>query len=212
MSAIAPTCISTFIDVVERPNGVWLSYVDWDFRDTTLYLAEPMAGGQEHRHHMLDDHHGPGWQSALFFDEGVPLVAYTVGFKKQIRLAQPKGMVWAPSPPSEAETERLWEHSILLEDAGNFVGHQNQAKGDIVIAYEDITLSSAGRGTVGLLRRRNGTWTKSPIDTEGPCGDYMTMAVNSRGEVLLAYHCSSIRGIKLYDETSTPAPQAARSR
>lgn len=186
---------SARISVSPRSEGYWVSFVDWGFKDTALMLAEPRPDGG-HRIETVTDRYGPGWRSVLAFEKDKPILVYSQSLKERIKIAK--------------RVNNEWKSEVLLRRAANFAGTQT-VDGDLVIAYEDIFWSNAGNGTVKYLRRGKDGWTKVIADDEGPAGEYIDVAVNSKGEILIAYYSETIRGLKVYDETSGRRPKGEAS-
>jgi hypothetical protein len=176
---------SVRISPVLRADGFWVSYVHWNLKDTTAYLARPKPGGG-FSVETVASRHGPGWRTQLFFDGDAPTVIYSETLRDRIKVAR--------------RTEDGWRARVLLRHAANFAA-AHTAGGDVLLAYEDVTRSVAGSGTVKLLRRGGGRWQRYAFDPEGPAGSYLALAVDRAGRPLVAYYSGAIRGLKVYDET-----------
>jgi len=175
---------SVRISPVLRPDGFWLSFVDWNFKDTALHLARPTADGFEVE--LIADRRGPGWRSQLLFENDQPVILFSQSFTEDMRMAR--------------RVDDDWEFTRVLRQASNFAAVATPG-GDVVVAYEDVAHSSAGAGTLKLLRRHDGEWKRYTVDTEGPAGSYLSLATDSMGRALVAYYSATIRGIKVYDES-----------
>ena len=57
-------------------------------------------------------------------------------------------------------------------------------------------------GSVKLIRGRGQNWKLVHIDHEGPGGEHLAMALNDRGQAVIAYFSRTVRGIKVYDESA----------
>lgn len=177
---------SVRISPVMRPEGFWLSFTDWDFSDTTLYLSRQRQGGFEHE--VVDREEAPGWRSQLFFEGDAPWLLYTRNRTRQLRLAE--------------RVDGAWRSKLVVSNVGNFAAGRTST-GDIIAAYEDTGRLVHGKsdpGKVRLLRRRGGVWERYEVDNEAPCGSYMALATDSRGGFVLAYFSDAIRGLKIYSE------------
>ncbi len=175
---------SVRISPVLRPDGFWLSFVDWSFKDTALHLARPVEGGFDVE--LIAERHGPGWRSQLVFEGDQPVVLFSQSFTEDLRLAHRRA--------------DEWQFTRLIRQASNFAAARTPG-GDLVVAYEDVRHGSAGNGTLKLLRRQGGRWKRFTVDAEGPVGSYLSLAVDSEGRALVAYYAGTIRGIKIYDES-----------
>lgn len=189
---------SSRIGVQERADGFWLSFVDWNFRDTALLLATPHPQ-EGHTLHRVSGQKGPGWRSFIASPvDSPPAVIYSESNTGHLKLA-----VAAPKQPttqgSRAPTH--WNTRILLRHVGNFSGSLLPS-GGWVIAYEDIFEKRLGQGVVKMLRFEHGVYSKFQIDNEIGTGEYLDIAVNSKGAALVAYYADSIKGLRLYDETT----------
>ena len=85
------------ISPVERPDGFWISYVDWTFKDTTLFLARPRAqplpsglpaDTPQFESELVATRYAPGWRSALFFERGQPWLLYSLGLKSTLHIGE----------------------------------------------------------------------------------------------------------------------------
>ncbi len=176
---------SAKISVIPRKDGFWVTYVNWGFKDTALMLARPKPEGG-YAVETIAEKRGPGWRSVLYFEDESPRVVYSQSLKERIKLAQHK--------------QNGWEPVTLLRRAANFAGTQ-APNGDLILAYEDIFWGHAGNGTVKYLRLSGGSWKRVVVDDEGPAGEYIDVATDSKGKPLIAYYSEAIRGLKVYDET-----------
>lgn len=231
--AVVTGSFTVRIDPKLRADGFWLTYVDWNFRNTRLLLASPVGTGAAARPRIPLSEQGrllskdvqslnlgpsrfhkdvvstrksPGWRSQLFFGPaGQPIVMYTSSLNGQLRLTERRvvGDVKELGPfERDRDYEALWHDRMILEHVGNFAASR-LSDGSYGIAYEDITRSKVGEGLVRYARLRQGTLTRHAFDHEGPSGEYLDMAVNSRGQAIVVYYAKDIRGIRIYDE-STP--------
>ncbi|MEZ4270124.1 MAG: hypothetical protein R3C68_01400 [Myxococcota bacterium] len=173
------------IDAVLRPEGFWVSFVDRQFKDTRLLLARPAPSPVNYTTEVIADIDGPGWRSQLVFADNQPLLFYSLTLKPHLRLAY--------------RHNNEWRHALLTDHSANFAAAATS--GVVLIAYEDTTHSSTGSGSIHLLRRENSTWRRFSVDQEGPTGSYLAVALNSRGQAVVAYYATEIRGLKVYDET-----------
>ena len=92
---------------------------------------------------------------------------------------------------------------MLLEEVGGFAAAQHD-DGTIFAIYEDIHKTSVGKGIVRLLQRKGGHWSRHAIDPEGPAGKYLAVAIDSKGNPLVAYYAANIRGLKIFDGSVKP--------
>lgn len=189
------------IDPVIRPDGIWLSFIHWTFKDIILRLAkpsatpravseDPLAPSPKFDIEDITEEKGPGWRSQLIFYEDELQIVYTLSREPQIRLGHrgPDG----------------WESRLLLPGVANFAARLAK-DGDLVVAYEDVHRGTAGKGIVRLLRLPLGdpkaVPTRYHFDPDGPTGAYLALALSSEGKPLIAYYAGDIRGLKVYDET-----------
>lgn len=178
---------SARMSLVDREDGYWLSFVNWGFTDTALMLAEAV-GDREVKLHTIAEDDGPGWRSFIAFEgRAEPTLLFSESRKERIKIARP--------------TPEGWDNQLLVRRAGNFSGAPLPA-GGWVIAYEDIFWGNAGNGIVKYLRYQDGAYTKVEVDNESPAGEYIDVATNSKGELLIAYYSEPIKGLKVYDETA----------
>lgn len=194
---------SARLSLVDRPEGYWLSFVNWGFKDTTLMLAEKPNDGTLTLHTIAEDD-GPGWRSFVVFEKGPkPTLLFSESLKERIKIARP--------------TKNGWDNRLLIRRAGNFAGAALPS-GGWVIAYEDIFWGNAGNGLVKYLRYEGGVFTKVEVDSDAPAGEYIDVAVNSKGELLIAYYADRVKGLKIYDESragagaKAPPPRSATGK
>ncbi len=181
---------SVRIDPHLRDDGIWLSFVDWGFKDTTLYVGHAdTLKGKTFTHEVVTPTHGPGWHSQLIFDSPTPSVLYSLNFRRSLRLATRAG--------------GEWKQKTLYRNTGNFATKQ-ASNGDVVVALESKESASPLGGSLRLLRRRGGTWTAHEIDPEGPNASYLALALTKAGEPIVAYYSKVIRGIKIYEGAQAP--------
>ncbi len=176
-----------------RSDGFWIAFVDWNFVDTKLLLAQPKGDGSLSIEHLQLER-GAGWHTFLAFLGAKPRVLYSVSLAREIRWAWRKA--------------GKWKSQRLIADGGNFAAAQD-ASGNLAIVYEDIHLGQEGLGTLKYMRQSGKSWRRFRIDDEGPVGDYMAIALDSRGRPLIAYHSRPLSSLKIYDETT---PSAAPKR
>jgi hypothetical protein len=178
------------INPVLRPDGsFWVTFVDWNFRDTTLYLARQTANGFQTE--VVADRRGPGWRSQVWIQNGEPTVVYSQSFSQSLHLAQKR--------------DQEWRAQTLLPNAVNFSASQ-APDGTLVVAYEDVERGQSGQGTVKYMRCRTDGCDRYDVDVEGSPGGYIAVATDSKGKPLIAYFARAIRGIKVYDETIAGQP------
>ncbi|OGQ86900.1 MAG: hypothetical protein A2289_11195 [Deltaproteobacteria bacterium RIFOXYA12_FULL_58_15] len=179
---------SVRISPILRDNGFWVSYVDWNFKDTELHLASPTPDGFTSE--FVTGKRGPGWRSQLFFEGDAPRIIYT-SFRQDLSIAEKR--------------DGKWRSARLLQFVANFAATQTAA-GDVLVAYEDVGRGAVGNGTLKLLRRHEKLWKHFDVDAEGPAGQYLAIAADSQGRAVIAYYSDNIRGIKIYDEGVLGAP------
>ena len=182
------------IDPHLRQDGIWLSFVDWGFKDLTLLLGQKStAPNASFQVETIFEREGPGWRSQLIFPETqpTPFLLYSLNFKRTLQIAR--------------KQNNKWKSDILLRNAGNFVA-QTIKNGGIVVAAESLENPKLMGGTLQLLRKSGDKWTKYPLDLNGPNASQLSMATTQRGEVIIAYYSKLIRGLKIYDETETKSP------
>lgn len=179
---------SVRISPVLRKNGFWLSFVDWNFKDTVLHLARPTdSEAMTYTIETIADRDGPGWRSQLFFKNDSPQILYSQNRRRQLFLAEKK--------------KNEWVHTVLLEEALTFSGRLSEQH-TYTIAYEDMTgpMPEAG-GVVKIVRGRGTVWKQELVDHEGPGGEHLNMVTTKAGKAIIAYYSRTIRGVKVYDET-----------
>ncbi len=176
---------SARIDVQQQGDQWWISFVDWNARDTELYVAHgPLNALKQER---IGEDHSHGWHSQLSWVGQLPRVTYTAGLPINIRVA-------------EQDSTGTWHDQRVFKGVGNMAQAQ-LPNGDLAIAFEHITPRRPDHETFDLLRYASGVWTHTVIDTEGPVGKYLAMAADSQGRLVIAYYSTAIRGLKIYDET-----------
>ena len=174
--------------MVQKDDAFWVSFVDWNFTDTTLHLARPLdAEKMQYHTEIITDRHGPGWRSQIIFQGNTPTIVYSSNRRKQLKLTE-----WSVEG---------WKHTVLVNEALTFAARAD-SKGDYVIAYEDMSGKYTDAGSIKLLRGRDKTWEVVHIDHEGPSGEHLAMAINSQGQATIAYFSRTVRGIKIYDESA----------
>jgi len=179
------------ISPVLRKDGFWVSFVNWNFKDTVLLLARPLdQEAQTYNIETIADRDGPGWRSQLFFDNNKPQILYSQNKRRQIWIAEtgPEG----------------WKHTQILHETLTFSASLTNQK-TYAIAFEDMTgpMSETG-GIVKIARGRGTVWKQELIDHEGPGGEHLSMVTTKNGQAIIAYYSRTIRGLKVYDETVTP--------
>lgn len=185
---------SVRINPLLRPDGrFWVSFVDWNFRDTALYLSRQTDGGFETE--VVANRHGPGWRSQIWVENGEPMLVFSQSFSQALHLARKR--------------EGEWKIRTLLPKAVNFSASQ-APDGSLVIGYEDVEHGRSGRGTLKYLRCRQDHCDRFNVDMEGSPGGHIAVATDSRGKPLIAYFSRAIRGIKVYDETVAGQPTVVR--
>jgi hypothetical protein len=159
-----------------------LSYVNWNFKETALFLGKPGKGAFQVE--TVADRHTPGWRSQLMFHDDLPYLYHSQSHKEHLRLSE-KG----------AEG---WQSTILKRRVANFVAEQAPG-GDDVIAFQDIS-TSRERSTLSYIRRRGQTWHEYTVDDTPGVGQYVDMAIDSKGRMLITYYDTQTRGLKIYEE------------
>lgn len=160
-------------------DGPWLSFVDWNFKDKELVLAEPF--GQQFAMTRLPLGTDAGFATGVFVDAGEPRVMY-------VR----RGALHVAGRSRDG-----WTSERLLDDVGAFAVAQSES-GELSVAVQDVSLGSS---RLLLLRRTLlGGWQRFLIDAEGPVADHLSVVLDERGKTTVAYHAQAIRGLKLYEE------------
>lgn len=177
---------SARIGVVLRPEGFWLTFLDWKVTQSILYLARPQ--GDSWRIETVADRFGAGWRSQLAFMNDQPVVLFSRTLKNDLQ--------WA-----FFDKDR-WRMETVINEAANFAASP-LPDGRLVIAYEDVTHGSSGNGTVKYLVGQQGRWERYIVDVEGPAGLYLNVATSNQGAVVLPYYSTAIRGLKVY-QAPTP--------
>jgi len=175
------------IDPHLRDDGIWLSFVDWGFKDTTLFVGR--ATSQKPDKFAVEtifDQQGPGWRSQLVFDGPNPSLLYSLNFHRSLQIAK--------------KENGEWKTKLLLRNAGNFVAKLSSQNG-MVVAAESIENPKLLGGILYLLKRKNGKWKQHLVDNEGPNASSLSMVVTQQGKVIIAYYSKVIKGLKIYDET-----------
>ncbi len=230
--AVVKGSFTVRIDPKLRSDGFWMSYVDWNFLNTRLYLASPAKAEARiplaevgrtlskavralklpptrFNRDLVSTEKSPGWRSQLFFSKkGDPIIMYTTSLNAHLRLAQRKTIKNAKELgpfQEDSRYEELWQDRLILTNVGNFAASQ-QKDGTFTIAYEDIEGSKIGDGLIRYARLKGHQLSRHVFDAEGPSGQYLDMATNSRGETVIAYYARDTRGLRLYDETPSKAP------
>jgi len=144
-----------------------ISFIDWNFKDSILYLARQKPGDPTSPFvtEVITGESQPGWRSQVLLDGDRVSVLYTLTTKTQLRLAERDG--------------DEWESARLRYGTSNFAAAQGG--GATVVAYEDVGHGVAGSGVARLLRRDDGIWRSFIADPEGPTGRYLDLAVTSKG-------------------------------
>lgn len=183
--AEASAGFSVRISPVLRPDGFWVTFVDWRFGRTSLLLGRPGPNGELVVETVAKER-APGWRSQLLFEGGEPVIIFSENMGQHVQVARRQG--------------DQWKLRKLLDNAANLAAVQN-ADGDILLAYEDVFQGSPGNGTVKYLRGRGESWQRYAVEPEGPAGEYLAIAANAQGRPMIAYFSAVIRGIKIYDES-----------
>jgi hypothetical protein len=179
---------SARIDVQYKAENWWISFVDWNARDTELYVAHgPLHALKQER---IGQDHSHGWHSQLSWSDHFPRVTYTAGLPINIRVA-------------EQNNAGKWNDQRVFKSVGNMAQAQ-LPNGDLAIAFQHMVPRRPDHESFDLLRCTNGQWTHTVIDQEGPVGKYLDMAADSQGRLVIAYYSTAVRGLKIYDETGTP--------
>jgi hypothetical protein len=178
-----------------RADGLWLLFMNWNLRATPLVLGHSKASGFELEYLTLE--RGAGWRSLVLFDGDAVGLLYTNSGRRELWQARRAG--------------REWEAERLLKGVGNMAAAQ-AASGDLVVAYEDVTMGQNPPSTLKMLRRAGKTWRRFAIDDEGPVADYLAAAVDSQGRPVIAYHSPGARALRLYDELTGDASAGGRKR
>ncbi|HET6346115.1 MAG TPA: hypothetical protein VFH51_14365 [Myxococcota bacterium] len=182
--ADAQAIYSARISAARRPDGLWVSYVDWRMKDAALYLGHLTDAGFEKT--LIADRAGPGWRSALVFLGPEPWLVHSARLTEQTALTR-------------RSTSGAWEPALLIPKGSSFAA---APWGDrLVVAYQDMGDVRRG-GTVNYtVSDAAGTgWTARLIDSDGPVGGYIAAAVSKAGRLLVPYYADSARSLKLYDE------------
>ena len=171
------------ISVKEYRDSFWITYMDWDLRNSRLYLGK-LDGDQFHAEKVAD-RLSPGWRSYLFFVNDAPQIIFTQSVKSQMR--------WAKRGTSG------WESQLIMKNAGNFSAYHEPTKNVLYIAYEDYGIGLRG-SNIKLLKYENKAWQHLLIDPKGPAGTYIDLAVHNNTEMVLAYYAEPIHGLRIYEE------------
>ena len=193
---------SVRISVMERPDGYWLSYVDWDFKETALYLARPVdRDAMTYASELVASRHGPGWRSELFFDDQTPFILYALNYKRELRMAKRNGK------GDNDDSRAAWTTSIIASDVGNFAASMVPG-GDLVIVYEEVRDKRAFGGVLSSIQRNPGdnSWRKYLLDGEIGTGSHLDVATNRAGGVVVAYYAASAKGIKIHEQDAPKTP------
>jgi hypothetical protein len=197
-AAAATGSFSVSIDVRQKGDGFWLSYVHWTFSDTRLYMARSAGVGASSpfSSHLIAEHKGAGWHSQLLEMGSVPGLLYTRSHT---------GDLFFSYAPHKGERQD-WHSQLLLNDVGNFEAAQ-ASSGEMVVVYEDIHGGEPGRGIVRYLKFKPASEgvrvQRFEFDTMGPSGQYLDVALNSKSQAVIAYYALDIRGLKVWDETGS---------
>ena len=173
------------ISVQQHQDAFWISYMDWDLRNSRLYLGK--LQGDEFHAEKVADRLSPGWRSYLFFVKDEPQIIFTQSVKSQMRWAK-RGLDG-------------WESRLINDNAGNFSAHYSPKKDILYIAYEDYGVGFRG-SNIRLLKHTSNLWQHHLIDQEGPVGTYLDLAVTNNADVVLAYYAEPIHGLRIYEEGS----------
>jgi hypothetical protein len=177
---------SVRIDVQARPEGFWLSFVNWNFTAAELWVAAPDSTAVHGvRLETVDQQRSPGWRSQLYFDQsGQPAVLYSVGM--DLKLAR--------------RTTGLWQSGLVMQGVGNFAAARSHS-GSVFMAYEDVARGNSGTGVIRLaqLDEAGKVLRHWALDSEGPTGQYLDIALDSKGSPMVAYYSGEIRGLKVYE-------------
>ena len=171
------------ISVVLKDNVFWISYMDWDLRHSTLYLGK--LDGQIFTREEVARRLSPGWRSHLFFVDGEPEIIFTQSVKSQIR--------WAK------RTKKGWDSTLICDNSGNFAAAYQSRSETLFIAYEEYG-SGFRDSNVRLLRHEKNHWSHYLIDSKGPAGTYLDLALKDNNDLVLAYYAEPIRGLRIYEE------------
>ena len=173
------------ISVREYRDALWITYMDWDLRNSRLHLGK--LDGDHFESEKITGRLNPGWRSYLFFTDNEPQIIFTQGVKSQIR--------WAQKGPDG------WSSKLLIDNVGNLSAHYEQKQNVLYIAYEDYGVGFKG-SNLRLLEYSNKIWKHTLIDQEGPAGTYLDLAVYQNRDLVMAYYVEPIRGLRIYEESS----------
>ena len=178
---------SAEISAAYHEGYLFITFIHWGFKSTELLWAKGQDKDWQITSLPLEP--GAGWRSTLAFASGQKRLVYTVGSKKELR--------WA------VEKNGRWHQQRLLVNVGNMAATATSS-GNFVIAYEDVAPRQKVLSTLKLLKQVGNTWQRYAIDSDGPVGDHMSIALNAAGKPLVVYRAYPIKGLRLYDETELP--------
>ena len=175
------------ISAVLRPDGLWVSYVDWKAKNAALYL-----GHLDLQRHFVSDEisheESPGWQSQVLFAGAETSQAPTIIHSR--RLIRDTAI-------TTRDAQSQWKSRNLWHQGSRFAADLWQGK--LIVALQDQA-GPKGGGAMRYVREREGEWSVYGIDDASPVGRYMSLAINPQGRLLLVYYADSTRSLKVYDE------------
>ncbi len=183
---------SIVIGLAEDSRGnLHISYSNWKVSSSDLRYGRLEQGSDEWIVEDVEGTEDAGWKSGIVIDEeDRPIVAYLVLQKRQLWIARLE--------------EEEWSHSPLVGRA-NTMDLQRGEDGSLLLAYEHLPGRGLGGAQIRYLRRPNASgdlgeaWEAFEVPG-GNMSTYLSLALNNRGEALVAFYRGDIRGLSVFDE------------
>jgi hypothetical protein len=166
-----------------RPDGVWLSYVNWTMKDAVMYLGHMGETGWEAT--TVNNEKGPGWRSQLVYIDGRPQVVHS-------------GHLTVETQLSAQAADGNWVTRPMIATGSSFAAAT--WKNRLVVAFQDASDLKAGKAVRYTIERESGPWPVYTVDDSAPVGGYIAASVSQSGRLLIAYYADAERALKLYDE------------
>lgn len=180
----SPSGFSARLGALARGDRFWLTYAGVAGSDVPVMLADIAADAMVVK--PLPLARAAGWRSWLGLAGSDPQLLTWVPASRTLDLAVPR--------------EGGWDTRRLVGEVGNYAAAYNEA-GDLAVAFQAIRLRDVRGGSIALLKRHAGVWTRFELPGEAPAGDYLAVALNRAGRPLVAWHAQGRKTLEIYDET-----------